>query len=552
MSLRNYSNQSVLTKLTCLIIFSLLLSSTIANVFLTANNGIQNVAVAQSSLSSSLSNSNSSSNSVIQSSSSDSFDNQSISPGYSTMTGSKGGDNSKQNKPQQQALSVKELSTPINSSNVYHPTTREYTLIAENTTLEIAPGLRVDAWTYNGTMPGPTITAVEGDRVIVHFINKTPLPHTIHFHGDHPSEQDGVFEEIGPNGTYTYDFIAHPAGALGYHCHVPPVMQHVRMGLYGAFIVYPATPLPPAREYVFVDGEYDTQNQLNPLPEYYMFNGYVEQYQTHPLPAKTNETVRIYLINLGMSPAYGMHIHGTLFKAYPSGIWSNPPMDVQSWEIASGNTAILEAKWPWPGKFTFHFHGIPEERGAMGYFNVTNATLEDVDGKDIAINKSISMDAWQMNLTKSLQKQDSYGNVTVINSESVEPNTGHMGMSDDSHNGMMRGNESSGSDNDNDSNDATKVSIVPGATTLGDKAYSPDHLKIKVGSTVLWTNDDSNMHTVTSGTPNSPDAGASFDSGITSLLTTSKTFAHKFTSVGDFHYFCRLHPTMVGEVEVIP
>ncbi len=61
-------------------------------------------------------------------------------------------------------------------------------------------------------------------------------------------------------------------------------MQHVRMGLYGAFIVYPATPLPPAREYVFVDGEYDTQNQLNPLPEYYLFNGYVEQYQTHPLP----------------------------------------------------------------------------------------------------------------------------------------------------------------------------------------------------------------------------------------------------------------------------
>ena len=73
---------------------------------------------------------------------------------------------------------------------------------------------------------------------------------------------------VGPNGTYTYDFIAQPAGALAYHCHVPPVMQHVRMGLYGAFIVYPKTPLPPAREYVLVDGEYDTQNQLNPLPEY--------------------------------------------------------------------------------------------------------------------------------------------------------------------------------------------------------------------------------------------------------------------------------------------
>src|SRR6476619_5067357 len=131
--------------------------------------------------------------------------------------------------------------------------THEYTLVAEETTLEIAPGVRVDAWTYNGTIPGPTLTATEGDRVIVHFINKTPLPHTVHLHGDHPSEQDGVFELVGANKTYTYDFIAQPAGALTYHCHVPPVMQHVRMGLYGAFIVYPKTTLPHAREYVLVD-----------------------------------------------------------------------------------------------------------------------------------------------------------------------------------------------------------------------------------------------------------------------------------------------------------
>jgi nitrite reductase (NO-forming) len=108
--------------------------------------------------------------------------------------------------------------------------THEYTLVAEDTTLEIAPNLRVDAWTYNGTIPGPTLTATEGDRVIVHFINKTPLPHTVHFHGDHPSTQDGVFEQVAANGTYTYDFIATPAGALMYHCHVSPVMQHVRMG----------------------------------------------------------------------------------------------------------------------------------------------------------------------------------------------------------------------------------------------------------------------------------------------------------------------------------
>ena len=419
------------------------------------------------------------------------------------------------------------------------PKTHEYTLIARDTTLQIAPGVRVDAWTYNGTIPGPTLTATEGDRVIVHFINKTPLPHTVHLHGDHPSEQDGVFEQVAANGTYTYDIIAKPAGAIMYHCHVSPVMQHVRMGLYGAFIVYPKEPLPPAREYVLVDGEYDTQNQLNPLPEYYMFNGYTEQYFMHPLPARTNETVRIYLINLGLSPAYGMHIHGTLFKAYTSGIWANSPFMVQSWEVGSGNAAILEAKWPWPGKFTFHFHGIPEERGAMGYFNVTNPAVDAIDGKDVAITKSISMVDWQNNLTKVLQKENPNGNVTTTNITAAPHNNGM--------NEMMEHLQQEPS-----SSETNKVSIVKGATTLGDKAYLPNLVRIEVGSTVVWTNNDNNLHTVTSGTPNTANVGEAFDSGLTALITPAKTYSHKFTNTGEFAYFCRVHPTMVGKIIVAP
>src|SRR5690242_11150606 len=420
--------------------------------------------------------------------------------------------------------------------------THVYTLIAQDTTLQIAPDIRVDAWTYNNTIPGPTLTATEGDRVIVHFINKTPMPHTVHFHGDHPSKEDGVFEQIPANGTYTYDFIATPAGALMYHCHVSPVMQHVRMGLYGAFIVYPKEPLPPAREYVLVDGEYDTQNQLNPLPEYYMFNGYAEQYMAHPLPARTNETVRIYLIDLGLSPAYGMHIHGTLFKAYPSGIWKNSPFMVQSWELASGNAAILEAKWPWPGKFTFHYHGIPEERGAMGYFNVTNSHANAVDGKDVAITKSISMIDWQANLTKTLQKENPNGKVTT--GTAPENNNSAMNeMEQHRHQPVPSSSQPSFKPN--------KVSIVKGAATLGDKAFSPNLIRIKVGTTVTWTNNDNNFHTITSGTPNTANAGQVFDSGLTALIMPAKTYSHKFTMVGQGSLFCRSHPTMVGKILVV-
>ncbi len=226
---------------------------------------------------------------------------------------------------------------------------------------------------------------------------------------------------------------------------------------------------------------------------------------------------------MGMSPAYGMHIHGTLFKAYPSGILQNPRLMVQSWEIASGNTAILEAIWPWPGKFTFHFHGIPEERGAMGYFNVTNAP------------------------SKSLQKADPNGKVTAVAaSTGSAANTGE-------HHGIQMGMEREHvSPSSSTNNNSIQVSIMKGATTLGNKAFSPDHIKVKVGGTVIWTNDDSNIHTATSGVPNTPNAGQVFDSGLTSLISPSKTYSHKFTSAGEFSYFCRLHPTMVGEIEVTP
>lgn len=437
----------------------------------------------------------------------------------------------------------------IQKQSEQQPKTHVYTLLAQDTTVEIAPGVRVDAWTYNGTIPGPTLTATEGDRVIIHFINKTPMPHTVHLHGDHPGAEDGVFEIVPPNGTYTYDFVATPAGALMYHCHVSPVMQHVRMGLYGAFIVYPKKPLPPAREYVLVSGEYDTQNQLNPLPEYYMFNGYAEQYMSHPLMARTNETVRIYLVNLGLSPAYGMHIHGSLFKAYPSGIWENPPFKVQSWELASGNAAILEAKWSWPGKFTFHYHGIPEERGAMGYFNVTNAPAKAIDGKDVAITKSINMVDWQANLTKSLQKANPNGKVTTTAATGAANNANNRmahEMEQQHHHQQPPPPSSASPINTN------KVSIVHGAATLGNKAFSPNLIRIKVGSTVTWINDDNNLHTVTSGIPNTANAGQTFDSGLTALIMPTKIYSHKFTNTGEFSYFCRVHPTMVGKILVVP
>ncbi len=149
--------------------------------------------------------------------------------------------------------------------------TKEFTLIAEETTLNISPSKRINAWTYNGTIPGPTIRVTEGDKVVVHFINNLKISYTVHFHGGHNGTVDGVFEIVPPNQTFTYEFITTPAGALMYHCHVMPVVEHVRMGLYGAFIMDPKVPLPPAKEFLLVFGDYDSTNILTNDPESTVF-----------------------------------------------------------------------------------------------------------------------------------------------------------------------------------------------------------------------------------------------------------------------------------------
>jgi len=105
-----------------------------------------------------------------------------------------------------------------------------------------------------------------------------------------------------------------------------------------------------------------------------------------------------------------------------------------------------------------------------------------------------------------------------------------------------------GNGNNNTATDETKVSIVEGASDFGNKSYQPSPIKIKVGDTITWTNDDSIApHTVTEGNPSSSMSGAGFDSG---LLSQGQAFKHTFNKVGVVEYFCSLHPTMVGKVSV--
>lgn len=91
------------------------------------------------------------------------------------------------------------------------------------------------------------------------------------------------------------------------------------------------------------------------------------------------------------------------------------------------------------------------------------------------------------------------------------------------------------------------VSIVPNASTMGDKAFSPNPAEVKVGETVTWTNGDSQIHTATSGEVGAEDSGKVFDSKI---LSPKATFDFNFDKAGEYDYYCTLHPQMVGKVSV--
>jgi FtsP/CotA-like multicopper oxidase with cupredoxin domain len=127
------------------------------------------------------------------------------------------------------------------------PNTLEVELTARIAELEVLPGTKTAAWTYNGALPGPLLRAKVGDRLIVHFRNELPEATTIHWHGLRvPNNMDGApgvtQEPIASGATFRYEFTLNDAGTYWYHPHIDSSTQ-VGRGLYGALIVEdPADP----------------------------------------------------------------------------------------------------------------------------------------------------------------------------------------------------------------------------------------------------------------------------------------------------------------------
>jgi FtsP/CotA-like multicopper oxidase with cupredoxin domain len=249
-------------------------------------------------------------------------------------------------------------------------TLREYRLTALDREIEIAPGVTYAAWTYNGQVPGPTLRATEGDLLRVHFSNAGTHAHTIHFHGVHAARMDGVYEVVHPGESFTYEFTARPFGLHLYHCHTVPLKKHIAKGLYGAFIVDPPTPRPPAREMVMVLNGFDTN--FDGKNEIYAANTIPFAYHHRPIPMRRGELQRIYMVNmLEFDLLNSMHMHGNFFNVYRTGTRQAPDDFTDTVMFCQGERHILEFSYDDTGPYMFHAHQSEfTELGWMGVFQV--------------------------------------------------------------------------------------------------------------------------------------------------------------------------------------
>jgi FtsP/CotA-like multicopper oxidase with cupredoxin domain len=191
---------------------------------------------------------------------------------------------------------------------------------------EFAPGLRAECWGYNGTTPGPTIEATEGDRLRIYMTNRLPEPTTTHWHGMVvPNGMDGVAgltqPSIGVGETFAYEFTARRAGTFMYHPHFDEMTQ-MGLGMVGMLVIHPRQPSGPRvdRDFALLTHEWripvgahrpdpTEMTEFNVLT----FNSKVFP-ATEPLLVGRGERVRIRFGNLSAMDHHPIHLHGVSFK----------------------------------------------------------------------------------------------------------------------------------------------------------------------------------------------------------------------------------------------
>jgi L-ascorbate oxidase len=268
-------------------------------------------------------------------------------------------------------------------------------LIAEPVLREFAPGMTVKCWGYNGSTPGPTIEAVEGDRVRILVTNRLPEHTSIHWHGIRlPNGMDGVGgltqPHIQPGETYAYEFTLRQHGSFMYHPHADELVQ-VAVGMMGMFIIHPRQPVqaPVDRDFCFMLHAWDIDPgtyvaKPSTMTEFNMwtFNSRVFP-GIDPIVVRLGDRVRIRVANMSMHD-HPIHIHGFNYVVTQTDGGLVPPsaqFPETTVNVPVGTIRAMEFVADAPGDWSLHCHKSHHTMNAMGHQvpNMLGVKHDDLD-----------------------------------------------------------------------------------------------------------------------------------------------------------------------------
>lgn len=409
---------------------------------------------------------------------------------------------------------------------------REFRLEAKPAKWELFPGTVTDAWTYNGRVPGPELRVREGDLVRVTVTNHLPVPTTIHWHGvDLNWKMDGVpgvtQKPIEPGETFTYEFIATPAGTRMYHTHQDSNAQ-MELGLYGALIIAPRKgPRYDVERTIILDEralDFTPQVALGQTELRGADSGNGRGGAFHydlflmdgkggsaipPIHVKPNQRVLLRLINLGNLP-HAMHLHGHTFTIVATD--GNPVPPSARWRrdtvlIGPGERYDVEVVTYNPGVWMFHCH-MPNhgDNGMM--------TLMQYEGFKPVGEHAIRLPAHPPGHLAGRQQTAASQPAQAAPTQGATLPTPKQASA------------------------ASRVVTIP----MVDNRFVPATIRVRTGTRIRFLNRGQNIHTTTSldGLWDSPG------------LDRKQSFAFVLSKPGEYRYVCRQHllQGMVGTIIV--
>lgn len=249
--------------------------------------------------------------------------------------------------------------------------------------VRVSPSVVVAAWTFEGDVPGPILHVRQGDTIEFTLTNEGAVAHSMDFHAAQVNPET-AFRSVSTGESVSYTFRPRYPGAFLYHCGTAPVLMHIGTGMYGAIIVDPPEPLPPAREFVLVQSEYylsagpggvstfDYGKMATGLPDYVLFNGRPDQYIAEPIRVELGDRVRFYVVSAGPTYSCCFHVVGEQFEqVYIGAPPDNPLRGVQTFAVPAGGGMIFDLVADVPGKFPFVNHAFGHgQKGAIGFLEV--------------------------------------------------------------------------------------------------------------------------------------------------------------------------------------